>query len=213
MAANDHQRTNFERFKYSFLGHLSGISYLPTVTKFLEKRKLPFYCDRPTEALGNCFPYAVMQQLHRPEIRETLSDEMKVLSQNYYNLRKAIIEFVKNTNSTSEYYELIDEARDEYAITIHALTNDAPNWDQRLQVMSRNGSWFNEQFIQFTAWFLKRDIVCYTMNSTMKFCASSTNRTGNFQPNANCNCSAAPLHIANIKNTHFQSLLPKEVPI
>ena len=47
----------------------------------------------------------------------------------------------------------------------------------------------------------------------MKFSASSTNRTGNFQPNANCKCSAEPLYIANIKNAHLQSLLPKEVPI
>ena len=161
----------------------------------------------------HCFPYAVMQQMHRPQIRSTLSDEMKVLSENYYNLRKAIVEFVKNPIPTSEYYELIDEARTSYALTYAAVTKNSLDWDQTLQVMSRNGSWFNEQFMQFTAWFLMRDIFCYTMNSTIKFCASSSNRTGNFQPHVNCNCLAEPLHIANINNVHFQSLLPTEVTV
>ena len=51
----------------------SGEGYLADVTAILEHRKLPFRCDTPTEALGNCFPYAIMQQLRRPEVRSTLS--------------------------------------------------------------------------------------------------------------------------------------------
>ena len=53
-------------------------------------------CDAPTEALGNCFPYAVMQQLHREEIRSTLTDEMKVLSLDCQSLREGIVQFVQD---------------------------------------------------------------------------------------------------------------------
>ena len=67
--------------------------------------------------------------------------------------------------------------------------------------------------MQFTAWFLKKDIICYTMDATIKFCASPSNTTGNFQADANCDCVGEQLHIANLNNIHFQSLIPKEVPI
>ena len=202
----------FSAFRYSFVGHLSGISFLPAVTRLLRERNLAFNCDAPTEAKGNCFPYAVMQQLHRPAVRSTLSNEVKVLCEAYYNLRKAIVGFVRNTAPGDEYYELIVAARNSYEATRDAIPEfPRPSWQQRLKTMEKNGSWFNEQFMQFTAWFLKRDIMCYTMNATIKFCASSSNTTGNFQANAQCNCSEEPLHIANLNNSHFQSLLPAEI--
>ena len=97
----------FSAFRYSFVSHLSGISFLPAVTRLLRQRNLPFNCDAPTEAKGNCFPYAVMQQLHRPAVRSTLSNEVKVLCEDYYNLRKAIVGFVKNKAPADEYYELV----------------------------------------------------------------------------------------------------------
>ena len=119
---------------------------------------------------------------------------------------------MKNTAPPDEYYELIVAARNSYEATRDAIPEfPRPSWQQRLKTMEKNGSWFNEQFMQFTAWFLRRDIMCYTMNATIKFCASSSNTTGNFQANAQCNCSEEPLHIANLNNSHFQSLLPAEI--
>ena len=94
------------------------------------------------------------------------------------------LNFVRKPAPSNEYYNLIAAARDSYEATKDANPdNPLPGWHQRLQTMEKNGSWFNEQFMQFTAWFLKRDIMCYTENATMKFCASSSNTTGNFQPN------------------------------
>merc|ERR1711994_310168 len=95
----------FSAFRYSFVGHLSGIPFLPSVTRLLRERNLAFNCDEPTEAKGNCFHYAVMQQLHRPAVRSTLSNEVKVLCEDYYNLRKAIVGFVRNTAPGDGYYE------------------------------------------------------------------------------------------------------------
>ena len=84
-------------------------------------------------------------------------------------------------------------------------------WEERLEYMSCNGNWFDDQFIQFTAWFLKRDIFCYCTDYIRKFCASPTDISGSYRGNARCDCSAEPLHIANVRNVHFQSLIPIEV--
>ena len=45
-----------------------------------------------------------MQQLHRPDIYCTLTNEMKSLCENYHTLRIAIIEFVKNIDISSQYF-------------------------------------------------------------------------------------------------------------
>ena len=114
---------------------------MPAVSRLISSRNLAFCCDAPTEAKGNCFPYAVMQQLHRPAVRSTLSNELKVLCEDYYNLRKAIVQFVKNTGPTDEYYELIVAARNSYEATKDAMPdNPLPGWHQRLQRMEKNGS-------------------------------------------------------------------------
>ena len=95
-----------------------------------------------------------MQQLHRREIRSALSDEMKGLCEDYYDLRSAIVNFVRSTAPTNEYYNLIAAARDSYEATKDANPdNPLTGWHQRLQIMEKNGSWFFEQFMQFTGWF------------------------------------------------------------
>ena len=215
MASCDIESHILDTATYSLIGHPSGITFLPAVKQLLREKDLAFRCDEPTEALGNCFPYAIMQQLHRPEIQATLFHDMRMLSENYDNLRKSVVGFVKNINPTSEYFYLIDVSRTEYALTRDAMNTlegamNFPEWDKQLKNMSQNGKWFNDQFMQFTAWYLKRDIICYTNNASIKFCASSSDRTGSFRENVACNCSALPLYIANIRNTHFQSLIPIE---
>ena len=197
---------------YSKYGHHSGLLYLPAVKKLLIDRNLRFVCDQPTEAFGNCFPYSIMQQLNRAEILRTLSDNIRMLSENYYDLRKAIVQFVTNIAPTSEYYGLIDESRVAYNDAVGGYRDDAPDWNGRLKEMGTSRTWFDDQFMQFTAWFLKRDIICYIKNMNMKFCGSSTGRTGYFNASRPCNCGVEPLHIANIDNVHYQSLLPLHVP-
>lgn len=53
--------------------------------------------------------------------------------------------------------------------------------------------------------------LCAILWMPNKVFASSSNTTGNFQANAQCNCSGEPLHIANLINADFQSLLPVEI--
>ena len=62
------------------------------MAKILELQ-LPFKLDQPTEGLGNCFPIAIVQQLHRPEIFNQLRPTVKRLAKHVYGhtlLRQSI---------------------------------------------------------------------------------------------------------------------------
>ena len=159
---------------YDILGHPTGKRYLRDVQDLLKRRKLNLRCDAPTEALGNCFPYAVMQQLHREEIRSTLTDEMKVLSLDCQSLREGIVQFVRNITPESEYFALIDACRSAYAEIATFEGKNFPDWDSRLNYMETEGKWFDDQFMKFTSCFLQRDIICYTTTGNFKFCGSKT---------------------------------------
>ena len=96
---------HYQSHRFDTAGHPSGRGFLSRVEKLLRDRKLndSYRLDTPTESKGNCYTYALMQNLHRREIYTTLSDEMKELCENYHDLRVAIVEFVENVTPYSEY--------------------------------------------------------------------------------------------------------------
>ena len=103
---------------------------------------------------------------------------------------------------TSEYFDRVNEAGVDYTIA------SGENWDTRLRAMCRDGKWFDDQFVQFTSWFLKRDILCHTSSFTRKYCPSQVDRTGDYIGTSVCECVTVPLHIVNLRDTHFQSVIP-----
>ena len=68
--------------QYSKNGHDTGRQYLSEFRELLYNRQLDskLKCDKPTQALGNCGPYGLMQQLNRPNVLQSLSEEIKILS-------------------------------------------------------------------------------------------------------------------------------------
>ena len=201
----------YQSHRFDAAGHPSGRGFLSRVEKLLRDRKLndSYRLDTPTESKGNCYNYALMQNMHRREIYVTLSDEMKELCGNYHDLRVAIVEFVKNVTPNSEYFELIDESRTTYA---HTQIDDSslPTWEEVLTDMSQDGKWFTDQFVKFSACFLKRDIIIHTATGDLKYCGSSKIIEGDAGSNHQCSCKGPQIHIANIGNYHFQSILPIE---
>lgn len=148
------------------------LRYFYDVRKLIRERNLPFRCDAPTEALGNCFPYAIMQQLHRPEVWMSLTEDIKLVSQNCHLLRQGIVDFVQNISPISDYFELVNESRTTYMQIAEASTDGIPNWQCRLNKMSTDQHWFDDQFMQFCSYYLKHDIICYTNSNPIKFCCS-----------------------------------------
>ena len=173
-----------------------GHGFLSDAVKLLEKRGLPFRCDSPTDDNGNCFPFAVMQQLRRPKIRSALSAEMTIFSEDCHKLRLAVVNFVKNISPLSEYYTPIYDSIIAYRLS-HSGT-----WEARLSEMSCDRSWFDDQFIQFTSWFLKKDIFCHAPTFTKFYCGSPEGSA--------CQCLGESLQIAHVRDCHFQSVIPIE---
>ena len=57
------------------------------------------------------------------------------------------------------------------------------------------------------AWLLERDIYCHKSDVTIKICASPTPVEGSHRADSICSCIKTPIHISNIGNTHFQSVV------
>ena len=148
-----------------------------------------------------------MQQLHRPDIYCTLTNEMKSLSENYHTLRIAIIELVKNIDNSSQYFTPIDEGRTQNAL-MQIEDPSLPTWEDQLTIMSSDGKWFDDQFVRFSAFFLKRDIIIHTSTQDMKYCGSPNQEDGDVRVEHQCDCNGPNIHIANIGNYHFQSIVP-----
>ena len=198
----------YPNHKFNEMGHNSGIGFLKKVKELLRKRNQDqsFRCDSPTESKGNCYPYALMQQLHLPKIYDTLSDETKGLCDNYHDLRVAIVAFVKNIDSNSQYFTQIDEGRTQNAL-MQIEDISLPTWEDQLAMMSRDGTWFDDQFIRFSAFYLQRDIIIHTSTQDMKYCGSPDQEEGDVRVEHLCTCRGPSIHIANIGNYHFQSIL------
>lgn len=71
--------------------------------------------------------------------------------------------------------------------------------------MRRIGEWFDAQFIQFTAFFLRSDIVVVTSTANLTFCGDPTKDCTVGSEKCNCNFK---LYLASWNNTHFRSILP-----
>ena len=146
---------NYPCHKFDEMGHKSGLGFLKKVQELFRKRNQAqsYRCDSPTESKGNCYPYSLMQQLHLPEIYSTLSEEIRSVCENYHDLRVAIVSFVKDIDTNSQYFSLVDESRTQNAV-MQIEDSSLPTWDQKLAIMSCDGKWFDDQFIRFSACFL-----------------------------------------------------------
>ena len=93
-----------------------------------------------------------------------------------------------------------------------AVESDAlTDWSSRLEELSQDRGWFDDQFMKFTAFFLKRDIICHTSNVDLKYCGRPLQLEGDIREDFFCECVGVALHIANINNAHYQSLLPLQM--
>ena len=57
MASKDKKTVMFScDYVYTADGSPSGLRYIAQINELLKKRELPFICDSPTAATGNCLP-------------------------------------------------------------------------------------------------------------------------------------------------------------
>ena len=67
----------------------------------IHRLQLPFKLDQLTEGLGNCFPIAIIQQLHRPEIINQLRPAPKRLVKHrtgHSLMRQSVHQFIMKSS-------------------------------------------------------------------------------------------------------------------
>ena len=66
------------------------------IMSFINKKDLSFKLDSPTQADGDCFVHAVIQQLHRPSIAGAYGQDL--LSVNLQEFRLRVRDFILNSS-------------------------------------------------------------------------------------------------------------------
>ena len=116
------------------------------IMKTVRRLNLPLKLDRLTEAKGNCFPLAVLDQCKRPEIFPTLNSSIQeiVKENNQLLLRKAVKNFMLNSSNSR-----IQEVKRNYKDSVGVVSNRS--WIQYWELMIRNYEWIDQIFVQETA--------------------------------------------------------------
>ena len=91
---------------------------------------------------------------------------------------------------------------------MHIENPSLQTWEEKLNYLSEDGKWFDDQFVKFSAFFLERDIVIHTSTGDIKYCGSPYHTEGDSRVDNNCTFIGPSIHIANIGDYHFQSIIP-----
>ena len=142
-------------------------SYSSTIMRVLKKVGLTsFTLDSVTPGDGACFMTATLQQIRRN--KETYPNQIQTMAENLdqFTLRKAVKSFVN-----SSIHPII--------LNLKSMFSDATGmtwnfyWSNKYMLKNVLGSeeqwtWADHHFIQFTAWFIARDIMIVSDTSTQQ---------------------------------------------
>ena len=103
------------------------------ILKKIRILQLPLKLEEITEGRGNCFPLAIIAQLHRPEVFRNLSESIQLLAcqQDLNLLRQAIHRFMINSKNPK-----ILEYKIRYEEVIERIYDR--NWSEYWKTMSKN---------------------------------------------------------------------------
>ena len=169
------------------------------LTSAIQRCSLQLKLDDKTEGYGNCFPYAIVQQCRRPEIRTWLQENKPQAIVNFHStLRKKITNFALKSR-----HPTISDFKTKYDQILKQ--DNRKSWTEYWNEMAQDGTWIDYLFVQVCAWYMELDMLILTTSSTPTdpFIFIS----GNFN-NIPASVTGPPLLLGNYTNVHYQSLLP-----
>ena len=153
--------------------------------------KLQLKFDNKTEGKGNCFPYAIVQQCRRPEIRSWLQENKQTaIFTNIQTVRTRVANFALKSR-----LPIITNYKANYE-----KVNNLP-WSDYWNRMATDKTWVDSHFVQMTAWYIELDILILT--STSKRGNPFIKIQGNMS-NMEENAPGPPLLLGNYTNVHYQ---------
>ena len=156
--------------------------------------------DEITPGDGNYFYHAIVQQVHRPVIRDEVTS---LLTTSHSELRGMVCQYIWLHQNEIEY---IRDYRTLYNQTLHVDHNHI-TWSDFINEQSYNGTYATELFIKATAVMIGIDIHIISELCTREHQFNIITAVWDGTPTFN----SPPLMIGNISGVHFQSLLPTEV--
>ena len=171
----------------------------------VNRLELPLKLDQLTEGKGNCFPMSILQQCHRPEIKQQLKPIPKMLlklgSGGHSALRYNVRRFIINSD-----HPRIQEFRRQYE-ELDGTVNMVP-WKKYWASMMKDGAWVDYWFVQATAWYLEIDIwiIATSSREDSPYIVISGNLDDGDKP-----CNGPIITLGTKSNCHYQSLLPIEM--
>ena len=113
--------------------------------------------DNLTRGSGNCFPIAVLQQLNRNEIYQSLDSKLRetAASINHLEFRTRVAMFMLKSKlpHVLSYRKQFEEITGE-------------KWNRYCGNMTKKGIYVDSHFVQCTAWYLKMDLWILDQNAT-----------------------------------------------
>ena len=118
------------------------------ITDVIQKLDVMFTLDNLTVADGNCFSFAILQQLCRSDVFPSLNGNLKeiVNRMDVLSFKQKVFEFALNSPEVLEKREFM-------AIDMNE------DWDSYWRRMLKNYEWADTTFVHCTAWYLNMDLV------------------------------------------------------
>ena len=118
------------------------------IADVIQKLDVMFTLDNFTVADGNCFSFAILQQLRRSDVFQSINENLKeiVNRMDVLSFKQKVFEFARNSPEVLEKREIM-------AIDMNE------DWDSYWKRMLKHREWADTTFVHCTAWYLNMDLV------------------------------------------------------
>ena len=174
--------------------------FVPETNRILHTQALPYYCKNDTEADGNCFFHAIVDQLKNPEIAASISDRASHIDlSSHLAIRRAVVDFCRYNNDLQETdfptwkdNFLAEEKQKSHFFGLH---NDII-WRMWLENMEKSGTWVEEIFVLTTALFFGKDLLIVQPNFHYTVSGAMVGQQSH----------GPPFALVHLHGNHFQSV-------
>ena len=179
----------------------SQMSGVDKANQIVSERGLLYRALSETLGRGNCFFYAIVDQLLNPRILQGISTSAREVAHNHESIRKAVAKFM--TESEDLYNnELMatwldrEEVREEEEKPVNERRQRSEIWLNHIAKLNSTGTWADETFIRATAMFFGKDIFVINEDTAYHFYGTMND----YQP------VNPPMAMVHMDRSHFQSV-------
>ena len=165
--------------------------------KDIQGLKEEFILDQITLGDGQCFSTAMIQQMRRPDVNSSLSQNLQKCA---WIMDPRALKFQVRRFMNGNPHQKIQDLRKDFKILTGLPWEEF--WSTR-HIMKKD-TWADHVFIQSTAWYLQKDIVIHQNIPSQPEVIISGNIDDENQP-----CRHPQVHVGYLFRRHYQSILPR----